>query len=64
MRFVLVTGLLACAMSQPASADHVELEEVLVVGEKNVRRFELAETVDVGPDSAAILKRSRRQCGQ
>jgi iron complex outermembrane receptor protein len=57
MRSVLAGGLLACAMLQSVWADHVDLEEVLVVGEKDVRRFELAETVDVAPDSAAILKR-------
>ncbi len=42
---------------QQAAQPARELEEVIVVGEKNIRRFELAETVDVVPDSAAILKK-------
>lgn len=57
MRTVLAVGLLAVLTLQSAQADHVELEEVFVVGEKDIRRFELADTVDVAPDSAAILKK-------
>jgi len=57
MRTVLAVGLLALSAVQSVQADHVELEEVIVVGERDIRRFELAETVDVVPDSAAILKK-------
>jgi iron complex outermembrane receptor protein len=40
--------------------DHIdpsEIDELVVVAERDRRVFELAETVDVAPDSAAILRR-------
>ena len=52
----------ACAalpfFTQPALADPTEIEEVVVVAEQDTRIFELAETVDVVPDSAQLLKRA------
>jgi iron complex outermembrane receptor protein len=38
-------------------ANETLVEEVVVVAEQDTRTFELAETVDVVPDSAALLKR-------
>ncbi len=55
----------ACAVlplvAQSALADRTEnekLEEVVVVAEQDKRIFELAETLDVVPDSAALLKKA------
>ena len=39
-------------------ADHTEIEEVVVIAEQDTRLFELAETVDVVPDSAQLLKKA------
>jgi iron complex outermembrane recepter protein len=38
-------------------ADHVSLEEVVVVGERDKRIFELAQGINVEPDSAALLRK-------
>ena len=52
---VIVVALVA---AQPLMADQAVVEEVVVVGEQDRRIFELAETVDVVPDSAALLKKT------
>ena len=45
-------------LAQPAIADHQELDELLVTARKNILEFELADTVDIGPDSARLLRRA------
>jgi len=61
MRSVITVGLLASVALHSSWADPREstgeAEEILVMGEKDLRRFELAETVGVVPDSADILKK-------
>ena len=61
MRSVITVGLIASVALHSSWADPREstgeAEEILVMGEKDLRRFELAETVGVVPDSADILKK-------
>ncbi len=53
-----VTCVTLPLLAQPVQADHSEIEEVVVVAEQDTRIFELAETVDVVPDSAQLLKKA------
>ncbi len=53
-----VTCVALPLMTQPVLADQSEIEEVVVVAEQDTRIFELAETVDVIPDSAQLLKKA------
>jgi iron complex outermembrane receptor protein len=51
----------ASSVAEPASASHRDegtIEEVLVVAQPDRRTYELAQTLDVTPDSAALLKRA------
>ncbi|MEE4284007.1 MAG: TonB-dependent receptor [Pseudomonadales bacterium] len=55
MRLLGVVLLLAApaGWSEPA-----QMEEVVVVADPHVRVFELAETIDIAPDSATILRKA------
>ncbi len=46
------------ANSQAVLAEHAEIEELLVTAKQDTREFELADTVDIGPDSGKLLRRS------
>lgn len=58
----LAAGTLLLAQTvlaeEPAPTGSPPIEEIVVVGEADSRLFELAETLDVAPDSASILKRA------
>ncbi len=56
--FLVSATCMALAFNHQATADHEEIEEVVVVAEQDKRIFELAETVDIVPDSAALLKKA------
>jgi iron complex outermembrane receptor protein len=58
MRQSFVLPALASLLPAIAAADHTEVEEVLVVAERETRIYELAETLDIVPDSAALLKKA------
>lgn len=55
MRLLCVTLLLAAPAAWAAPA---EMEEVVVVADPHVRIFELAQTLDIAPDSASILRKA------
>ncbi|MBH79036.1 MAG: TonB-dependent receptor [Gammaproteobacteria bacterium] len=52
----LIVG--ALVVTQPVQADRAELEELVVIGEKYSRTYELADTVDIAPDSATLLRKA------
>ena len=47
----------ASILGQAAFAAHVELEEILVMGKKDLRVFKLDETVEIVPDTAALMRK-------
>ncbi len=67
MRNSIAVLIVASCMTQPLLAqekaarlekDITSPEEVEVVGQRDTRIYELAETVDIAPDSAALLSRA------
>ncbi|MGE0621369.1 MAG: TonB-dependent receptor plug domain-containing protein [Pseudomonadales bacterium] len=48
----------ARAAETPSPAAPGSIEEIVVVGEADTRRFELAETLDVTPDAAVLLRKA------
>lgn len=53
---LLAPGVLAAESRATAGTELVE--EIVVIGRADTRRFELAETLDVTPDSAALLRKA------
>ena len=58
MHRVLTFIVLAPLLAHPLLAEDTPLEELLVTGERNLREFELADTVDIEPDSAELLRKT------
>ncbi len=56
--WLYVAVALAWAPSLQADETDIDIEEVVVIGDPDRRTFELAETVDVVPDSAVLLKKA------
>lgn len=58
---LLAAGTLLAAQASAAptpEADRALIEEIHVVGEADTRRYELARTLDITPDSAVILRKA------
>ena len=56
MRTIVSAGLVVMT-AQLALADHSEIEEVLVLAERDLKIYELAESPGITPDSGSILRR-------
>lgn len=57
MRISLLAGGVVLLAAQSAWANSAQIEEVVVLGKQDSRHYELAQTLDVAPDTASILKK-------
>ena len=60
MKLIFAGVLLAtpAAVAAQAPVDPAPIEEVVVLGTQDVRNIELVETLDISPDTGALLKKT------